>query len=1114
VNRNVVSSRGGAIQGLTFVVGPCRFDVDSPDCELPETAIYMDGYSNVTTVNDSLEARIYSVNIFGHGGEPAEGVAACDDGPALTGGTFSANAPNSDVFLFEAPGDLAGCDEDGPFAGVNVGDWFVIDSGPNAGAWKVADTRTDDDLHGGDNLAVVGLLLTGTGEAGAATGTWTVFPLYSTEGERRPWRFGFVGDGNGYVYDLHVRGFDSDLATCNDSRAGVMVVGNFGDDDDDQIVFDKPNLDENDIGYLHENAVAHITAAQGGDFPGDQGTIHGNHVAGVLMEEGVLTVDDILIDATDGAALCNIADGDGIRVLNYGNSDATFSGVVSTANSRHGAYIGNFDECSRERICFNDDGWDGGEEDTGTQGNCEVAWPFAGTGPTDDPNVQFVEAGSIDMSDTELSENDGDGLHVTDFGTVTQNGGEISRNGDQGIEVDGCSIVNTNSAEGGDSAPLQVADNDFEGIFVNLGEVNATATEITGNGVANRCSGAADIGDAASAGIWVEDSGTFHGQDLLVGDNRGAGAVFLNDGSTNYETDPDPCWPDGDCFDLKQAKLPAVGEDGDRPNTLEDSLVTGNHGALDMPELDEGDTFCNDESVLDFDDGADWPVAGVHVDDDGHLQFVNSTQSDAGGNANNIIDNDKYGLWVSGVVDRFTPARDLDTDGDDTESSSVVNINDNGWTGAVTDNRNGAVLQLNGGTVNNNGADMEDAEGNVIGDGLTVHGGKVTVVGTTFDLNADDGIVADALANDNAVSTSADGYAASNTEITLTNITVTNSGDDGLFLHGAPGQLGVVDFMNQNGTMMDPDPRLDPTRGENAFNGSVTNPYGIIINGTDAGARPCSTVVNQPGACIHDNGGDGIDIGVSDQDVNVTVFMDLGELFANGGNGIRMEQNAGFVPGETRCTNDDGIDEDDEVGCSGATIHGAIVHDNVDSGFEYETAFVIPRRIGNTFYGMGWTSNKSFHNAIGAGCSAPQSQPQVMLRGVTAQDPSICDEFDSSQDDCEDNGDDSSESEFNNHCYWTGSTCLGIWDMRGALDCGDNTANPNQIHSYNTNTDPVGSSELSVGMYAQDGADVWADNNSWRTGDEAQNTDQDASSFIDADTICPPGGILLQCSSQ
>ena len=64
------------------------------------------------------------------------------------------------------------------------------------------------------------------------------------------------------------------------------------------------------------------------------------------------------------------------------------------------------------------------------------------------------------------------------------------------------------------------------------------------------------------------------------------------------------------------------------------------------------------------------------------------------------------------------------------------------------------------------------------------------------------------------------------------------------------------------------------------------------------------------------------------------------------------------------------------------------------------------------------------------------------------------------------------------------------------------------------NTDPVGSSELSVGMYAQDGADVWADNNSWRTGDEAQNTDQDASSFIDADTICPPGGILLQCSSQ
>ena len=49
---------------------------------------------------------------------------------------------------------------------------------------------------------------------------------------------------------------------------------------------------------------------------------------------------------------------------------------------------------------------------------------------------------------------------------------------------------------------------------------------------------------------------------------------------------------------------------------------------------------------------------------------------------------------------------------------------------------------------------------------------------------------------------------------------------------------------------------------------------------------------------------------------------------------------------------------------------------------------------------------------------------------------------------------------------------------------------------------------------AQTSYDIWADNNSWRTGDEAQNVDQDASSFIDGDTICPAGGILLQCSSQ
>lgn len=241
---------------------------------------------------------------------------------------------------------------------------------------------------------------------------------------------------------------------------------------------------------------------------------------------------------------------------------------------------------------------------------------------------------------------------------------------------------------------------------------------------------------------------------------------------------------------------------------------------------------------------------------------------------------------------------------------------------------------------------------------------------------------------------------------------------------------------------------------------------------------------------VYDNGGDGVMLGDEiSQTGKVVALFDLGEIWGNTV-GVRAQQ------------------KNETTHSTTTTMHGVIIHDNRSSGVYLKSSFLKRRVVGQTIYTR-VTSNRIFHNAMAIGCSAPQSAPQVMVDGpvsVTPEEAQSCST--NIEADCRTAG------AAGNPCYWTGFSCVTVWDLRGALNCNDITANPNQIHSYNTNTDPIGSSELSVGMYARNGANVWADNNSWRTGVEAQNVDQDASSFIVAGTICPAGGIILQCSSQ
>jgi hypothetical protein len=308
--------------------------------------------------------------------------------------------------------------------------------------------------------------------------------------------------------------------------------------------------------------------------------------------------------------------------------------------------------------------------------------------------------------------------------------------------------------------------------------------------------------------------------------------------------------------------------------------------------------------------------------------------------------------------------------------------------------------------------------------------------------------------------------------VRVVNSEFNDNGGDGIHVRGAPGASNLDD------TTMDMD----------------IEDYGFVMGGV--------------ASRIAGNGGHGIHLGDPAQTNDVSAFFDLGLVENNAGRGVLMEQKA--APGA-----DCGASAN-YPGCTGATMHGLIIHDNASSGVELRTSFVIPRKIGGTRYGLGFTSNKVFHNAMGPGCAGVQTQPQVRVVGPPGQNPAVCAAA-ADESACENLGSDPAN---NHHCYWTGASCIAVWDLRGALDCDDNTANPNQIHSYNSNTDPTGASELSVGLYSSVdassgiGANVWADNNSWRTGDEAQNVDQDAFSFVDADTICPPGGILLQCSSQ
>jgi hypothetical protein len=1207
----LTTTRGGAVKGMTFERGLCRFTEDRDEgCIFPEVAMFIDGVSNPVGAAGKLpaherpnlivaNARVDRVNFNGQSngeldlaragdeedclddGDPTDPVSGIFTGGAVTSPSppTAEGEPFPGTFLFRAPVALSmqECfDEDGIFDDVRRGDWFVIDSGPNAGTYFIEDIRRSSEffLAGRDEDDILILRGSGTNE-GDVTSTWSVRSnsvgssgfdgdSCGTEFEcDRSWRFAVVNTGAGIFNQVGVFNFASGSPTDH-GRAGILQVGNSGDQDDpiddDGAFWAALTLDFNDVGYVHDNGVAWITS---GIFGDQRSTITNSNGMGVFVEEGVLDVEHLTVTGTRGGfsfsngvsfptldavnkgpAVAPLfpfdwdGDGDGIRVVNWDLTQTTWSDVISTLNARHGAYVGNpadDDTDPGELLCYNDRGWDG-DEFYGPDGNLESGFE----GPCEDFNERLApgtmietEDGFVDWSGAQLSGNFINGLTITDYGTVVQNGGDISDNGVFGIGIIGYSVFNAGSATVGDGTdPLHVENNGVGGLANVRGEANLTDTVFTNNGTLNLCEILLgedwDDEDMRGPAVFIGkvqfgdffDEGTLHAINIEVVDNNGAGIVINSTGDDNYEPDDEPVWgyPDGLLVDKVAGKLPARDEAAARRNTIEDSLVDGNLG---IGGPGEG---CVTETEF-----FRWPTSGVEVWHDGILHPSNSSVSSSRGNAVLITNNAKGGLWVAGQYVPPTPNTQVTDPPGATppinENSAPSLIEGNGWTGATVFRWDGARLTLGAGSrVNNNG--HATGAGDARNDGVFVMGGITSLTSVEVNENFDDGVYVSTPANDvvNGDATF-QGYTPSFTRVTLDTLEVRANGDDGMYLIGAPGDLGVVEGTsnttlnaNYEGTLMDVDPQQ--TFGE----------YGIVIR--------------NPSTVVAENGGDGIQIGVGTQAMNVTVWMDRGDITLNDGVGIRAIQNSGYNANTSECVSDEGDDgdldddgtlnatdtDDDgdgvldgadtaagqkatERACSGVTIHGMKIFDNVGEGFYLNGAYVVPRTIESapgqfSNFGVGWTSNEVYHNAIGEGCTTPQSRPQVMVQGFAPQDPDLCNIY-ATQELCQETSDGNPVTEENQHCFWNATVCIPIYDLRGTLNCSpETTGNANAIHSYNTTTDQT---EYSVGMYAETGAFVWADNNRWRepVTNFTDNVDQASGAFVDADSNC--GGSELNC---
>jgi hypothetical protein len=305
---------------------------------------------------------------------------------------------------------------------------------------------------------------------------------------------------------------------------------------------------------------------------------------------------------------------------------------------------------------------------------------------------------------------------------------------------------------------------------------------------------------------------------------------------------------------------------------------------------------------------------------------------------------------------------------------------------------------------------------------------------------------------------------------------------------------------------------------------------------------------------IRDNGLWAIYVGRDDtdgQDQNIYATLGDAEIYGNGTadatnvkgyGGIHVTQNQKFS-GTLRCDdtfnwgasdNPQGTraDDEDTVGCTGATILSNNIFDNHGPGIfvirsQQKSVSTQDRRV--------ISSNQVHHNAItGAGCTAGVDFEQwsqiifegrIILSDPDKQDVGIRDlqypmdtacylgRSDPGLDNpspgpIRNGGDPLSETQcervndpedvdfsggINNHCLWTGTQCRIAWDMGGTTGTGDCGASDNHVFAYvnNSNSPPftqkglVANAQIGV---PDSGAFIKARANTWGTGGDTNAT--------------------------
>jgi hypothetical protein len=241
------------------------------------------------------------------------------------------------------------------------------------------------------------------------------------------------------------------------------------------------------------------------------------------------------------------------------------------------------------------------------------------------------------------------------------------------------------------------------------------------------------------------------------------------------------------------------------------------------------------------------------------------------------------------------------------------------------------------------------------------------------------------------------------------------------------------------------------------------------------GLRVDDDVLSGTRSKVRDNGGDGIVLGdLLDQTGHISARIRSALIYGNEA-GIRVRQ------------------KDASTAATTITLELNTIHDNRGSGLYIGSSFLVP---GDYLYTTPLAANVVAHNAMGGpGCNTEQTAAQITFDGpvsVTSAQAAEC------------SAASGAETCVPGHCAWTGLQCMPAYDMTGgsSLDACSGTQ-PNSITDYNT----FDVSQISVGVFAMNGAIVNANINRWRTSDPFQNVRADngfvqASLFCSAQTTC------------